>query len=134
MGEVNQELVLLIGELRGDMKEGQRQRTAQFKVLETLSHQLAELSATFSAHADHEETWKEILWKRVDVLEASVPDLATRLSTVEQREGVIEQKRGVHPTLVTVGIGGTGLLGILFGDRVSSFLGKAFEACKKLLH
>ena len=128
--------MLLLGELRGYMKEGLRQRTADGLKLDALSQQVTELSTGFGAHAHNEEEWREMLEERHKLNEATMAVLHARVSAMEAppaepcHGGLAPHIRSKH----VVAAGGVGLVSVLFGDNVVECAKQVIEFFSKHWH
>ena len=143
MPEGDPNLILLIGELNGDMKEGQRQRSEQFEILRSIQGQLTELTANFHSHSEHEEEWRLALHERIERTESLGRRLHERVDVVEERvrKAAAEctptspepgpSKRAQH---VAVASGGAGLMGLLFGEAIVDWVKAAWEFITKHVH
>jgi len=124
--------MLLLGELRGYMKEGMRQRTADGLKLDALSQQVTELSTGFGAHAHNEEEWREMLEERHKLNEAAMAILHARVSAVETPDGSppTPRVRSKH----VAAVGGAGLMSLLFGDSIIEWVKQVAEFFSKHWH
>jgi hypothetical protein len=140
MAETDAPLLILVGKLSQDMEEGIRQRSRQFHMIETISHQLAELQANFHSHAAHEEEQREAIATHLSTLATTQAAMGERVAVVEARPAATAcdtdkpAEPGSSRTRLVGGLGGVGLLTLVFGDDVVGGLQKVGEAIRRALH
>lgn len=143
MPEADSQLLILVGKLSQDMEEGIRQRSRQFHMIETISHQLAELQANFHSHAAHEEEQREAIATHLSTLATTQAAMGERVAVVEARPAATAcdtdkpaepAESGSSRTRLVGGLGGVGLLTLVFGDDVVGGLQKVGEAIRRALH
>ncbi len=114
----------LVGELRADMKESQRQRAKLFEMTESMTHQLTELTAKLEVHVEQEGSHWHTLEEHVETLKERVEILETGPSSPSS-EGKAK---------ILAGIGGTGMLGVIFGENIVEGIGRLIDALRRALH
>ena len=137
-GEDTQTL-LLMGKLSQDMEEGIRQRSRQFRMLEQLSHQLTELQANFNSHVEHEDEHREAILSQLRELTEAHAAMGERVAIVEVKASADtcdtdKPSTGSNGTRLVGGLGGVGLLTILFGDDIAGGLHKVAEFVRRLVN
>lgn len=139
MAEADAQTLLLMGKLSQDMEEGIRQRSRQFRMLEQLSHQLTELQANFNSHVEHEDEAREAVLSQLRELTEAHSAMAERVAVVEVKASTDacdteKPNAGTNGTRLVGGLGGVGLLTILFGDDIAGGLRKVADFIRKVLN
>ncbi|GEM_PF-6722842 len=129
-----QQLLILVGELKGDMEEGQRQRSRQFKILEDISKKLAGLLGRFDERCENDDRRWEEFKRRMEAQEKTIADLTSRIAVVEQPAEGSPRRRTLSLSLLTVIGGSGGLAGLFFGNGLAKLVGQGLDLLKKIPH